>query len=136
MSNKILTFVLIVLAVFGMTSCVDSGSHINLYDTEEILNEGDSFHSSDYHINGNALELEKFSGTYTIITFDVPATLDLTLDVDVTKGNMRVLWVTAQNEIIELQAGEHHLEIFGGMNRLKIIADDVTCQVAWNFVLV
>lgn len=131
MNKKICITILFALVVFGMSSCVNEQSHVNLYDTEEILNEGDSFYSSDYHINQNTLDLEKFSGTYTIKTFDVPSTLDLTIDWDVNKGKMRVLWITSEGEIIELQSGEHHLIIEGGMNRLKLIADNVTCEISW-----
>lgn len=119
------------MAIFSLSSCIYNQSRMNLYDTEEILNEGDSFSSSSYHIVGNTLELTKFSGTYTIMTFDEIAEIDLTIDWDISSGRLRVLWITPNHQIIELNKGTHHLVITEGMTRLKIISEDVSCDVSW-----
>lgn len=132
MNKKFLVGMLLILVAFGMSSCIQDQSHVNLYNTEEILNEGDSFSSSAYHIVGNTLELKKFSGTYTIKTFDFNAAIELTIDWDIKNGKMRVLWITADAEIIELNKGTHHLVITEGMTRLKIITDDASCQLSWE----
>ena len=117
---------------FFMTSCdKDQMGRVNLYDQEEILNEGDSYSSSDYQNSDRELRLKDFSGTYTVKTFDFCTEISLTLDWEIQDGHMRVLWITPENEIIELEKGVHHFEVRDGMTRLKIIADDITGEFNW-----
>lgn len=120
---------------FFMTSCdKDQIGRVNLYDQEEILNEGDSYSSSDYQNSDRELRLKDFSGTYTVKTFDFCTEISLTLDWDIQDGHMRVLWITPENEIIELEKGVHHFEVHDGMTRLKIIADDMTGYFNWVII--
>lgn len=117
---------------FFMTSCdKESVGRVNLYDQEEILNEGDTYSSSDYQNSDRELRLKDFSGTYTIKTFDFCTEVSLIVDWEIQDGNMRVLWITAEHEIIELEKGVHIFEVSEGMTRLKIIADDLTGHFNW-----
>jgi len=132
MNKKMMILVYMICITLCATSCIQSQHKINLYDAEEILNEGDTYYSSAYTMKNDTLELKRFSGTYTIQTFDVPLTINLHIDWEIERGTMRVLWITADNNIVELDPGDHHFIVTEGMSRLKIITDDVSCMITWH----
>lgn len=116
-----------------MVSC--KGKHtgrVNLYNNEEILDEGDSFSSDDYQRSDQKLGVKGFCGTYTIEAFDLEGEIRLMIDWEFTKGEFRILWITADHEIIELEKGTHNIALSEGMNRLKIIANDLSGYINWE----
>ena len=133
MTKKSALIPVILLMLIVLSSCVDVSHHVNLYDIEEILNEGDTYYSSAYEIKDHTLVLKHFSGTYTIQSFDQSGLLSIAINWEIDRGDMRVVWITSDNSILELSQGEHQLILLEGLSRLKIIADDVTCDIRWEF---
>ena len=113
-------------------SCQTSDTgRINLYDKEEILNEGDSFTSKDYQNSDQELRLIEFSGTYTMKTLDLCREVTILIDWKINKGHMRVLWITSDDQVIELHQGTNHFQLSEGVHRLKMIGEKITGSINW-----
>ena len=132
MNKKILYFAFSLCLILSLVSCqtYDTG-RINLYDTEEILNDGDSFTSKNYEKGDQELRLIEFSGTYTMKSFDLCTEVTIIIDWTIDKGSMRVLWITSDDQVIELEEGIHHFQIENGIHRLKMIGDKVSGRINW-----
>ena len=124
-------FILILLSILGWAFMVTTPK-FNMNDTNRILSEGDSYFSMSYHHQDQTISAKSFSGLDTFFTLDGGSTIDIELNITLSSGQMRVVWISPDNIIHDLKDGVNTLELMPGKHRLKVVGNRANFELSYR----
>lgn len=132
MNKVILMLIFIGLLSFFGWILLRTKPQFDLYDEAKILNEGDSYHSHSYKVNNQNIVGRNFTGTDTFFAIEGDQTIIMTIDISRSKGQVRVVWISPNNEIYDLKSGQNELHLMSGKHRFKVIGNQTDFELSYR----
>lgn len=122
--KKLSMMIMIFLMSLSLSAC-NFSEHGALYDDEErMLATGDTYSFLGKIEVNNSIEFNRFSGIYTLKSINVNGTITIHVAMNMTSGRFKVILVSDDDGIIELDEGENQLTLIDDRARLRIVGDD------------
>ncbi|RJX24401.1 MAG: hypothetical protein C4537_06415 [Acholeplasma sp.] len=118
---------------FMLTAC-NFSEHGELFDNDEkMLATGDTYSFLGMVERNDSIEFNRFSGIYTLRSFDHDGELTIVVSTDISSGRFKVIIVSDLDGIIELQEGTNQLILQDNRARLRVVGDDAKGSMSYSF---
>ncbi len=122
--KKVVGILVVCILVLTLSAC-NFSAHGELYDDEDrMMATGDTYSFLGMIELNDSIEFNRFSGIYTLKSFNVNGTLTIDLDMNITSGRFKVILVSDDDGIQELVEGINQVTLIDDRARLRIVGDD------------
>lgn len=104
----------------------------DIYDDEAIIQEGDSYFTTYYRIEESKIRAKHFSGRDTLISMEGGCTMNIQINLKLVSGKLRVVWISPDDVIHELEEGTHTLSLSEGKHRIKVIGSQADFEITYQ----